>query len=486
MNKEELIKKLEDIEWEDFEVKEAKSNVPKSSWETVSAFSNTNGGWLIFGVKQTSKNKNKFQIIGVSNPEKVSSDFLTILSNTNKFNKRINVNSKKYNINSKTVLAFYIPAKSAFEKPIYFNSVNNTFIRTGSGDRRATKEEIDSFYRNSSFGDKDKEFTNKTIVDLDEETIKQYRNYFLYINPTHRYNGLSNEEFLEKLGVLRNNKVNFAGLLVFGKEDVISELIPQYRIEYLEINGISYETAEQRYNYRISSESNLYQTFFLIYERLIKKIDVGFSIKQGVRDDDPVHLQAIREALINFIIHTDYFSKANSRIRVFTDRYEFYNPGALPKKLEFILKEDFSLPRNPIIAKIFRLLKFSENIGSGFNKMISGWYSKYKFKPIINGDFDYYKITFPLLDLSKSSKSVITPVITDTMTDTMSDTNSQRNKEKEIFDFISNNPRFTLEEIGKYVGLTARGVRYHTDKLKRKGKIKRVGFGKKGYWEINK
>ncbi len=52
VNKQELINKLNDIEWEDFEVKEAKTDIPKSAWETVSAFSNTAGGWLLFGIKQ--------------------------------------------------------------------------------------------------------------------------------------------------------------------------------------------------------------------------------------------------------------------------------------------------------------------------------------------------------------------------------------------------------------------------------------------------
>ena len=60
--KKELITKLEDIEWEDFEVKEAVSEIPKNSWETVSAFSNTAGGWLIFGVNKLGK---KYKIFGL-------------------------------------------------------------------------------------------------------------------------------------------------------------------------------------------------------------------------------------------------------------------------------------------------------------------------------------------------------------------------------------------------------------------------------------
>ena len=52
MTKEELITHLQDIEWEDFEAKEAKDKVPSNVWESVSAFSNTSGGWIVFGVKQ--------------------------------------------------------------------------------------------------------------------------------------------------------------------------------------------------------------------------------------------------------------------------------------------------------------------------------------------------------------------------------------------------------------------------------------------------
>jgi len=208
MTKSELIEKLEDIEWEDFEVKEAKSEIPKSSWETVSAFSNTAGGWMIFGVSK----------------------------------KRIEVKSKKYNFKDKAVLSFYIPQKSSGEKPIYFNSPKNTFIWTGSGDQRATQEEIDSFFRAASFEEKSRELTSLELKDLDVKTIEQFRNFFASKNPTHRYLELSVKGYLDKeiqlvAGyLLQKEEINMIIKAVFRClrkriETVFSQLYNQFMIQ---------------------------------------------------------------------------------------------------------------------------------------------------------------------------------------------------------------------------------------------------------------
>lgn len=147
MTKEELIARLKDIEWDDFEVKEAADALPKNVWETVSAFSNTSGGWLVLGVKQTGK---KFEIQGINNAEKIESDLMNALRGGRKMNFPLFPTAKKYDIDGKTILAFHFD--SSPQKPIFFTTINNTFIRSGSGDRRATDSEIAAMYRDLMFG----------------------------------------------------------------------------------------------------------------------------------------------------------------------------------------------------------------------------------------------------------------------------------------------------------------------------------------------
>lgn len=87
MTKEELLTRLSDIEWDDFEVKEASGGLPKSMWETVSAFSNTAGGWIILGVKEKkTDNGSEFVVNGVTNPEQIEQDIVTTLRSRTKFN----------------------------------------------------------------------------------------------------------------------------------------------------------------------------------------------------------------------------------------------------------------------------------------------------------------------------------------------------------------------------------------------------------------
>jgi ATP-dependent DNA helicase RecG len=87
MNKQQLLEHLQDIEWDNFEVKKAEKELPKSTWETVSAFANTSGGWLVLGVSQQGK---KFEITGVEDMEKLEQNLGNTLRSRSKFNTIIN------------------------------------------------------------------------------------------------------------------------------------------------------------------------------------------------------------------------------------------------------------------------------------------------------------------------------------------------------------------------------------------------------------
>jgi len=483
MNKTELINKLNEIEWEDFEVKEAHSEIPKNTWETVSAFANTGGGWLVFGVKKTGKT---FTIVGVKNPEKMEQDFTNTLRGE-KFNVKLALDCKKYEFTEGTVLAFYIPISD--KKPIYFNTQANTFIRTASGDQRATKEEIDALYRNQAFGTHTSGIVaNTSVNDINEQSFKRYRDYLSRFNPTHPYNRLEKEEFLQKLRAVTDGNLTYSGLFFFGKEDAIQRAVPDFRIDYLEIPGTSYSDASVRYSFRIDEQENLWEYYFAIFDRLRRYLDLPFQLtSEGFAKEDYPQLNALREALVNMLMHADYNSAARPRIRVFDNRIEFFNPGALPKSLEQIMKEDISMPRNPIIAKLFRVVKLAENAGYGFDKMIDGWNEYAGTKPEFEQGLDFTKATFYLKVKTVSPvNEAIEALDWIGFKKRLGDRLGDRLGENEwkILENIWGNPSASIPEMAEKIGISTTAIENNIKKLKEKNLLERIGSAKAGHWKI--
>ncbi len=481
MTRETLIKKLEDIEWEDFEVKEAHAELPKNIWETVSAFSNTSGGWIMLGIKQAGK---KYEIKGVANPEKLEQDFINTLRG-DKFNVKIRPLCRKYNFPEGTVLAFYIPLSD--KKPVYYNTQANTFIRTGSGDQKATKEEIDAMYRDQAFGTQSsKVIPDSSIKHLHAGSLEQYRQYVRRSSPEHAYNRLTDEDFLSKLRMAVDGQLTYCGLLFLGTNDAIQMHFPDFRIDYLEIPGTSYSDAKVRYTFRLDEQENLWQYFFALFNRLRQQLDLPFKLTaDGFASEDYPQLGALREALVNLLMHTDYFSPAKPRIRVFDDRMEFLNPGALPEPLEKIMAEDLSLPRNPILAKLFRVARLAENAGYGFDKMVDGWQSYTGITPEFTSDTSFTKSVFPKAIQSKKSTEA-TEKVGDRVGEKVGDRVGENltDNQQLMVTLIREDPYVSAKKLAEKVGISSRKIEENIKKLKDKGVIARIGPAKGGYWKI--
>ncbi len=139
-------------------------------------------------------------------------------------------------------------------------------------------------------------------------------------------------------------------------------------------------------------------------------------------------------------------------------------------------KQELTLPRNPILIKIFRILKLAENAGYGFDKMFNGWRSYYNVEPVVENDVAFYKIGFPLKtkweDVPEKRGQESGLILT--------------KRQREVLEEIRKNLEITREELSKKLKINPSAIQKHIEKLKKRGFLKRVGPTKGGHWEVNK
>lgn len=473
MTKDELLARLRDIEWEDFEVKEAQNKLPDNVWETVSAFSNTSGGWIVFGIKQNGK---RFEVQGVNDGEKIESDFHNTLRGGQKFNTRILAEGRKYMIDDKLVLAFHIPSSSM--KPIYVNNPINTFIRTGSGDRRASEGEIAAMQRDQAFGFKSEQIVvGTTLDDIDSVSLDTFRRHINNFNPEFPYTQLQNDEFCEKVGVAKDGVLTYAGLLMLGKRDSVQRYISNFWIDYIEIPGTSFRDADVRYTYRMPEQANIWESYQIILQRLRIYCDAPYVARSDGRGiQDETQLYALREGLTNLCAHCDYFSPMHPVIRVFSDRIEMQNPGKFMFPLSELRKQIHSMPRNPSISKLFRFARLSENAGYGIDKMLM-WEQK-RGKVDFTDDIVSSTIIF---HFGKDSANT-----TQTGSQTSSQTGSQTSSQTsdKVLNLIRQTPTITRVKLAELLSVSPATIQKAIDKLKKQGALVRKGGDFGGHWEV--
>lgn len=478
--KEELIAKIQEIEWDDFEAKTARNELPKNTWDTVSSFSNTSGGWILFGVAQHGK---KFDIEGVNNGEKIELDFNSTLRN-GKFNQVLWAQGKKFIIDGKLVLAFYVPS-SPF-KPIWYNSPKNTFIRAGSTDQRATDLEIAALYRDQAFGTQsEKTIEGTSYDDLNAASLASYRRRLKDVNPSFFANDYDDERFCKATNIIKDGMLTYAGLLMFGSFEQLRVHCGNFWVDYLEIPGISYDDAVVRFSYRLPEQDNLWESYRALIQRLRLHVDAAPFTPgpDGFAPEDESQLYALREGLVNLESHSDFFSPMHPTIRVFDNRIEFQNPGRFILGLEHLRDRIQSAPRNPTILKLFRYAKLSENAGYGINKIYS-WERLTGEKVEFCTDTMSTTVTYWRPKVGTSiRRSDREDHGSTTKKNYQETTKSLKDK---IYRIIKSSPDIKIQEIADICGLTYDGVRYHTQALKKAGFIDREGGDNGGHWVILK
>ena len=468
------------LENEVIEFKKTTGELKEGIISIVSILNKHQGGKLYFGIKDNG------EIIGQDVSSKTIREVSKAISE--------NIEPKIYPIVNKIMLDDKECILVEFEgDDIPYLAFGRAYMRVGDEDRQLSMGEIRKIILKdeNEIGKWESKVCDYTIEDIDEKLLKEFiekgrkakRINFPYTNK---------EEILKKLSLVnKNNELLNAGYILFVKEAKLelqmAIFATETKLTFLDIDQVF---------------GNIFELIEIGEGYIRKNIKWPVNFKSGSmeRVEIPeIPLEAIREAIINSLIHRDFKNPKSNEVAIYKDRVEIFNPGEFPEgfKPEDFIEGQGSIPRNPLIANTLYLSKDIEKWGSGFRRITEACADanvKVKFEIRKNGFMVifYRKTDEELYDLTQNDKN-------DAKNVALNDENVAKSvalklKEKypelrkvyiDIIDAIAKNNYITQEEIASELNKTRNSIYRNIKTLKDMGILERLGSKKKGYWKVN-
>ena len=340
------------------EFKQTQGGVPKSLYETIASFSNTDGGVVVLGAEDDGT------VIGIpkNNHQSFIQDIVSCLHSTDSMKPAVYLQPSVVSHPGGDVIVIRVPVSSVLIKhhgAIYWRSDDN--------DQNVTSDQqkvSDIYYR------KRDHFTERTIYpflttnDFDSKLFDKARKIISLINSGHPWLTMSNEEILSSSSLyFKDFKTgeegySLAAALIFGKDETISNLVPGYKVDAL----VRRENID-RYDDRLILRTNLIDTYLQLMDFIKKHIDEKFYQEGSQRKD--LRELIFREVIGNIIVHREYTSAMATELIIYKDKVVVTNPN----KALFhgpLDPERFSpYPKNPLIRKFFTAFGWTDELGSG-------------------------------------------------------------------------------------------------------------------------
>lgn len=274
---------------------------------------------------------------------------------------------------------------------------------------------------------------------------------------------------LHNLGVVEKQAgqvlFNNAGILLFAHN--LADHYGHAVVTCALYKGTEKVTVLDRKDFNADLISNVDDTMVFLKQHLRLRYEFDGSPQRIEIPEIPY--EALREAVINAVIHRDYFEKgANVMVEIFDDRIEISSPGGLVKGLS---EADFgkkSILRNPGIAGLFHRMGYIEKMGTGIKRMQT-LMAKAKLDPIefqFTGFVTAVFKRFPVEVTAKTSRKT-------------SGKTSGR-----ILELLHQDPYLTIPQLAEALDITERAIEMQISRLRKEGRLQRIGPAKGGYWQV--
>ena len=386
---------IKDFENKDIDFKTELSDSKKVA-QLVVAFYNSRGGKIILGVDD---NRNP---IGLKNPQKQEHKFAQIIRHWCKLDNEPELKFVKY----KNKDFIVIDCPKGKDSPYFVKGEYAPRVRIGSSNMSANKEEIARLYREGSSKSQDVyPVQNADIDDLDLDKIKEYfkeskltqqldDNYFFRLiekehfvsrkNPADKSNMEQDSYALNKVPnathtlfkTKENSKLipTITGIVLFGKHPSLE--LPHTIIRADRYKGLNVTMWIDR----ADIEGDAFEVIDEIKKFMLKNMRTSYTPKgfeTQIKTEYPI--DALKEAIINAVVHRDYHNRESILLKMFDDRIEIWSPGELLRPLTINQLDDLTYrpkSRNENIAGVFSRRKMMDKRGTGIlrmNKFCDEW-----------------------------------------------------------------------------------------------------------------
>ena len=388
-----LLKEKENIR---LEFKEAANALPGNLFETICAMLNRDGGDILLGVNNdgivtgvdaTAVNTMITNIVNLSNnPQKLDPPFILF--------------PQEHEINGKKIIYVQVPASSMVHK-----TANIIYDRSNDGDFKVTHAHqiAESYNRKRNHYTENIVYPYLIFNDFKKDLFPKVRNLIRSNSVNHPWLSLDNKQLLEVAGLWKRDwqsgkeGYTLAAGLLFGKDQIVTQLIPHYKIDAL-VRIVNTD----RYDDRLYIQTNLIDAYDLLMDFVAKHLPDKFYME----GDQRVSLRSkiFREVVANMIIHREYTNAHPCTLTIYRDRVETQNANN-PHGEGPINPSNFApFAKNPAIAKFFAQLGRVDELGSGIlnvSKYIKAYSGKTK-PQFIEGAV--FKVTIPIPETGVGGK----------------------------------------------------------------------------------
>ena len=342
------------------EAKKALGGLPKSIWETYSAFANTLGGVILLGVIETADKT--FDSVNLPDPDSLIREFWCIINDPLKVSVNILAGKDVYveEVDGDRIIVIKVPRADRADKPVYVdNDIRNTYRRSGEGDYRCTYEESQAMVCDAAIQSQDMRLIRGMGLNaLNSESIRSFRQRMKLYRPGHMWERLDDEAFLQKIGAVGESGGSLhptsAGLLMFGNRQDILCAYPNYALTYREQLDTEGHWTDTAWN------GNIYEFYYWVYNKLQQDVKTPVS-------------QALREVLANCLVNADYHGCGGIVVSKGHQEITLSNPGSFRVSLDTAKNGGVSDPRNAAMARMFHLIDVGEYTGGGIPNLYRVW-----------------------------------------------------------------------------------------------------------------